>query len=68
MFQEFFAKSDLLAWPLVGLLIFVAIFAGVVAFVVFGLRDRSKLNEIASLPLADDTGESHAEGRPESNE
>lgn len=68
MFQEFFAKSDLLTWPLVGLMIFVAIFVGVVAFVVFGLRDRRKIDEVSALPLADDTGESHAEGRPETNE
>ena len=63
MFQEFFAKSDLLAWPLVGLLIFVAIFLGVVAFVVFGLREKGTLDEVASLPLADDTGEEHVQGR-----
>ena len=68
MFQEFYAKSDLLAWPLVGLLIFVAIFVGVVAFVVFGLKDKKKIDEVSSLPLADDTGENQAEGRPESNE
>nr|MEE4269566.1 hypothetical protein [Candidatus Krumholzibacteria bacterium] len=68
MFQEFYAKSDLLAWPMVGLLIFVAIFVGVVAFVVFGLKDKNTLDEVSSLPLADDTGENQAEGRPESNE
>ncbi len=62
MFQEFFAKSDLLVWPLVGLIIFVAIFAGVMAFVLFGLRDQNKINEIAALPLEPDT-EGHAEGR-----
>ena len=63
MFQEFFAKSDLLIWPLVGLIIFVAIFLGVLAFVFFGLRDQDKIDEIAALPLEPDTGEGHAEGR-----
>ena len=33
MFQEFFAKSDLLVWPLAGLIIFVAIFTGVLRLV-----------------------------------
>jgi len=63
MFQEFFAKSDLLVWPLVGLVIFVAIFLGVLAFVFFGLRDQDKIDEIAALPLEPDTTEGHAEGR-----
>lgn len=63
MFQEFFANSDLLVWPLVGLIIFVTIFAGVLAFVYFGFRDKDKIDEVASLPLESDTGESCAEGR-----
>ncbi len=64
MFQEFYAKSDLLIWPLIGLIIFLAVFAGVLAFVFFGLRDKEKLDDIASLPLAlDDKNDSQAEGR-----
>ena len=53
MYQEFYDKSDLLVWPLVGLLIFVAIFAGVLAYTFFGLKDR-KIKEIAALPLEND--------------
>jgi len=53
MYQEFYDKSDLLVWPLVGLLIFVAIFAGVLAYTFFGLKNR-KIEEIAALPLAND--------------
>ena len=53
MYQEFYDKSDLLVWPLVGLLIFVAIFAGVLAYTFFGLKDR-KIEEIAALPLEND--------------
>ena len=63
--EEFYAQSDLLVWPLVGLLIFVAVFAGVLAFTWFGLRDRGKLDEIAALPLEDDartTGASDGRG------
>ena len=52
--EEFYAQSDLLVWPLVALLIFVAVFAGVLAFTFFGLRDRAKVDEVASLPLLDD--------------
>ena len=53
MYQEFYAQSDMLVWPLVGLLIFVAIFAGVLAYTFFGLKDR-KIEEIAALPLEND--------------
>ena len=55
MYQEFYAKSDLLIWPLIGLLIFVSIFAGVLAYVVFGLRDKSKVDALAALPFEPET-------------
>ena len=55
MFQEYFADSEHLIWPLVGLLIFVMLFVGVLAYVFLGLRDQDKVDEIAALPLADDT-------------
>lgn len=51
MFQDYFARSDHLIWPLVGLLIFVALFCGVLAYVVLGLRDREKIDRLAALPL-----------------
>ena len=57
MFQEFYAGNDLLIWPLIGLLIFVSVFMGVLAFTFFGLRDRSKLDKIAALPLETDHGD-----------
>jgi hypothetical protein len=64
MYQEFYADSNLLVWPLIGLLIFVAVFAGVLAWVFFGLRDSGKLEEIAALPLEDDdANDSRTEGR-----
>ena len=53
MFQEFFASSTLLTWPLVGLAVFVLSFIAVLLYVVFGLRDPQKLDHIASLPLDD---------------
>lgn len=64
MFQQFYSGSDLMIWPLVGLLIFVTVFVGVLAFTVFGLRDRRKLEDIAALPLEPDTGvDGQSEGR-----
>lgn len=51
MFQEFFARSTLLVWPLVGLLLSLAFFAGVLAFVFLGLRDRRRIDELAALPF-----------------
>ena len=55
MFQDYFARSDHLIWPLVGLLIFAALFCGVLAYVVFGLRDREKIDRLAALPLEPET-------------
>ena len=54
MFGEFYAQSPLLFWPLVGLVIFVVSFAAVLLYVVFGLRERSKVEYLAALPLQDD--------------
>lgn len=56
MYQDFFARSDHLIWPLLGLIIFVSIFIGVLAYVFLGLRDREKIDEIAALPLELDSG------------
>ena len=64
MFQDFYTQSDHLIWPLVGLLICVTMFIGVLAFVCFGLRDKDKLDAIAALPLdADTTVDGQVEGR-----
>ena len=71
MYQEFYAKSDLLVWPVIALLIFLMIFVGVLAYVFLGLRDRGKIDEMASLPFApeneiDSTLESEIHDRDES--
>ena len=55
MFQDYFARSDHLIWPLIGLLIFVLLFVGVLAYVFLGLRDKEKVDEMAALPLAEDS-------------
>ena len=61
--KEYYSQSDLLNWPVAGLFIFVTIFIGVLAYVIFGLRDKKKISEITSLPLELDTGEDQIEGR-----
>lgn len=55
MFQEYFADNEHLIWPLVGLVIFVTMFLGVLAFMFLGLRDKDKLDKIAALPLEPET-------------
>ncbi len=53
MYQEFFAKSPLLALPIVALVIFVAAFALVVVRT-FGRRERAAASAARLLPLEDD--------------
>ncbi len=55
MFQNYFAQSDLLIWPLIGLIIFLASFVGVVLYVGIGLRDRKKREHLSRLPLQTDS-------------
>ena len=54
MFAEFYAQSPLLFWPLVGLVIFLLSFACVLVYVLVGLRDKRKVDYLASLPLEPD--------------
>ena len=51
MYQEYLAGSSYLIWPLIGLIIFVTMFLGVLAYVFLGLRDKNKIDEIAALPF-----------------
>jgi len=69
MYQEFYDKSDLLAWPLVGLVIFIAIFLAVLGYVFVGLKSKSKVDAIAGIPLEPEIEiDAHAEGRAQTNE
>lgn len=56
MFQQFFRNSELLIFPVVGLIIFFLSFVGVLAYVFIGLRNKDKVRRIASLPLEGDDG------------
>jgi hypothetical protein len=49
MYREFFAKSPLLAFPMLSLALFIALFVVAVAYVV--ARGR-KLETLGALPLA----------------
>ena len=51
MYAQFYADNPLLFWPLVGLVIFVLSFVGVLNYVVFGLRDKQKVERLARMPL-----------------
>ncbi len=55
MYAEFYAQNPLLFWPLVGLAIFVVSFAAVLLYVLIGLRDKRKVDYLASLPLESDS-------------
>ena len=54
MYGEFYSQNPLLFWPLVGLVIFVVSFTAVLLYVLLGLRDRKKVDYLASLPLQPD--------------
>jgi hypothetical protein len=51
MYQEYLAGSSYLIWPLIGLIIFVTMFLGVLAYVFLGLRDKDKVDKMAALPF-----------------
>jgi hypothetical protein len=56
MFQEFFARSELLFLPLIAMGIFFVTFILVVAHVAVGMKKSELTSHIATLPL-DDEGE-----------
>ncbi len=69
MFQEFYDKSDLLTWPLVGLVIFIGLFLAVLGYVFFGLKNRDKVDKFAALPFVTETKvDGYPEGRAQNNE
>ena len=54
MFLEFFKAGDLLIWPVIGLLIFVTVFVGVLVKVALIGRRSKVLSDLTALPLFDD--------------
>lgn len=51
--SDFFARSPVLAYPLVALFVFFAVFAGASLKAV--LTRRSEIDRLARLPFSDDT-------------
>jgi hypothetical protein len=58
MYHEFFAKSPLLALPLLSLVIFIGIFA-IVLWRIAGERGRELERAASRIPLDDGTETSH---------
>ena len=53
--KEFFAsRIDLMLLPQLAFWLFLLVFLGVLAWAIFGLRDKEELRRIAALPLEDD--------------
>ena len=52
---EYFAGSALMSWPLLALVIFIAVFA--IAAVTLIRRGRAAFDEVSRLPLEDDSHE-----------
>ena len=55
MYAEFYATNPYLFWPLVGLVIVLVSFGAVLLYVLLGLRDKRKVDYLASLPLEPDS-------------
>jgi len=58
--SEIMSSMDLAVWPQIGLILFLAAFLAIVVRVL--RRKRPDLDQIAALPLADDTPDQ--ESRP----
>ena len=70
MYQQFYDKSDLLAWPIVGLVIFISLFLAVLGYVFFGLKNKDKVEQMAALPFVteNESSDGDPEGRAQNNE
>jgi hypothetical protein len=66
MFHDFFAGSPHLAFPIVGLIFFLAAFAAVLGHVCFGLRRSRDVDPLAALPFEDGEPEPRSGGRARS--
>jgi hypothetical protein len=54
MFQQFYSRSELMTWPVVGLIIFMTAFIAVLLIVFIGMRNSRTVDHMANLPLEDD--------------
>lgn len=54
MLQDYFRDGEWLTLPLIGLCFFFLFFLGVLARVVFTMRDPRRNEELAALPLCEE--------------
>lgn len=54
MFQEYFKGSPWLTLPMIAMVFFFAVFLFVLVRVALSLRDRTRVDELARLPFADE--------------
>lgn len=54
MFTEFLASGDLIVLPILGLGLFLTVFAGVLIYVAIGLKRGPALDRVAAMPLQED--------------
>lgn len=53
MYQEFYASSDLMILPLIGMGLIMAAFIAILFWVIVGLRNSPLPRYMANLPLSD---------------
>lgn len=64
MYQDHFRGSPWLWLPVISLVFFFVFFVAVLVRVAFGMRDRRRVQELASLPFtADRNSSTHVESR-----
>ncbi len=56
MLQEFYKSSEWLTLPLIALVFFFVFFVAVLIWVIFGMRDRRRIDRLAELPFTSDQG------------
>lgn len=64
MYQQYYRTSEWLTLPLVTLVFFFVFFLAVLARVAFGMRDRRRLDEVATLPFRGDADRTDQDGAP----
>ena len=66
MFLEFLAQGDLLVWPVIGLILFMTVFVGVLVQMALSGRRPDVLADITALPLEKDEQSLPSRGEVES--
>ncbi|MBK8177677.1 MAG: CcoQ/FixQ family Cbb3-type cytochrome c oxidase assembly chaperone [Planctomycetes bacterium] len=67
MLQEFYKTSEWLTLPLITLVFFFVFFVAVLIWVIFGMRNRHRLDRLARLPFDASASDQQGGPRRESN-